>query len=169
MAILLSCRDIKKDFGDKSILSNISFDIVTGERIGLVGLNGSGKTTLANIIAGRLEMDAGSLIWHKKSVNIGYLRQESAYVENLFDEANIKDYLHASSTLGLKKVVEWDDEKFKNLSGGEKTKLSLSEVWSLNPDFLILDEPTNHLDYEGVRWLVKELKKYNQINGPKFV
>lgn len=160
MGILLSCREIKKEFGEINIFNNISFDIAVGERIGLVGLNGSGKTTLANIIAGSLEIDGGSLCWHKSSVNIGYLKQESAYVENLFDIANIKDYLYTSSTLGLRKICEWDDKKLKNLSGGEKTKLSLSQIWSLNPDFLILDEPTNHLDYQGVKWLVKELKKY---------
>jgi macrolide transport system ATP-binding/permease protein len=160
MGILLSCREIKKEFGEINIINNISFDIAVGERIGLVGLNGSGKTTLANIIAGSLEIDGGSLCWHKSSVNIGYLKQESAYVENLFDIANIKDYLYTSSTLGLRKICEWDDQKLKNLSGGEKTKLSLSQIWSLDPDFLILDEPTNHLDYQGVKWLVKELKKY---------
>lgn len=160
MAILLSCRDIKKDFGDTNILNNINFDIAVGERIGLVGLNGAGKTTLANIIAGKLEIDGGSICWHKKSVNIGYLKQESAYVDNIFDEGNLKDYLYTSSTLSLKKVFEWDATKLKNLSGGEKTKLSISQIWSMNPDFLILDEPTNHLDYEGVKWLIKELKKY---------
>jgi macrolide transport system ATP-binding/permease protein len=160
MAILLSGREIKKDFGEVNILNSISFDIEVGDRIGLVGLNGAGKTTLANIIAGSLEVDGGSLIWHKKSVNIGHLKQESAYVDNIIEESNLKDYLYTSSALGLKKIQEWDDKKLKNLSGGEKAKLSLSQIWSFNPDFLILDEPTNHLDYEGVKWLVKELKKY---------
>lgn len=162
MALLLSCRGIKKDYGEANILNNISFDIAVGERVGLVGLNGSGKTTLANIIANGLEIDGGSLIWHKKSVNLGYLRQESGYIENLNNEDNIKmkDYLHTSSTLGLKNVMEWDGERLSNLSGGERTKLSLSRIWASNPDFLILDEPTNHMDYEGVRWLVRELKKY---------
>lgn len=160
MALLLSCREIKKDFGETNILNNINFDIGIGERIGLVGANGAGKSTLANIIAGRLDMDGGSLCWHKKSVNIGYLRQESAYIENVSDEGNIKDYLYTASTLALKKVYEWDDTKLKNLSGGEKTKLSISKIWSRNPDFLILDEPTNHLDYDGVRWLINEIKKY---------
>lgn len=103
MAILLSCRNVKKDFGDTNILNNINFDISVGERIGLVGLNGAGKTTLANIIAGKLEIDGGTICWHKKSVNIGYLKQESAYVDNIFDEGNLKDYLYTSSTLSLKK------------------------------------------------------------------
>ncbi len=160
MPLLLSCREIKKAYGETNILNSINFDIAVGEKIGLVGLNGAGKTTLVNIIAGGLEADSGKLYWHKKSVNIGYLRQESAYVEKVMEIGNMQDYLFTSNTLGLKKVREWDDTKLKHLSGGEKTKLSLSQIWSMNPDFLVLDEPTNHLDYMGVQWLIQELRKY---------
>lgn len=160
MAILLSCREVAKDFGEKSVLKNVNFDIATGERVGLVGCNGAGKTTLVNIIAGEIEADGGTLLWHTKSVNIGYLRQESAYVRSRLCEESIKDYLHTSSQLSLKKVYEWDEVRLKHLSSGEKTKLALAQIWSMNPDFLILDEPTNHLDYEGVKWLIKELKRY---------
>jgi macrolide transport system ATP-binding/permease protein len=160
MAVLLSCREIKKDFGDKNILNNISFDIAVGERIGLVGLNGAGKSTLANILAGKLEKDEGSILWHKKSVNIGYLKQESSYVERLSVEDNFRDYLYTSSVLGLKNVGHWQEERLKSLSGGEKTKLALSAIWAQRPDFLILDEPTNHLDYQGVEWLIKEVTKF---------
>lgn len=160
MALLLSCRKIKKDFGEINILNNINFDIAEGERIGLVGLNGSGKTTLANILAGNLELEGGSLCWHKKSVRIGYLKQESAYISSFAEDENVKDYLYTSSALGLKKVGGWDEEKLMHLSGGEKTKLSISQVWAINPDFLILDEPTNHLDYHGVKWLIKELGSF---------
>lgn len=160
MALLMSCREVKKDYGETNILNDISFDIAIGERIGLVGLNGSGKTTLANIIAGDLAADSGSLLWHKKSVNIGYLKQESAYMGQKIEEPHMTDYLYTSSMLGLGKINDWDETKLNNLSGGEKTKLSLSKIWVQNPDFLILDEPTNHLDYEGVQWLIKELRKY---------
>lgn len=160
MAVLLSCREIKKDFGDKNILNNISFDIAIGERIGLVGLNGAGKSTLANILAGKLEKDGGSILWHKKSVNIGYLKQESSYVERLSVEDNFRDYLYTSSALGLKNVGQWQEERLKGLSGGEKTKLALSAIWAQRPDFLILDEPTNHLDYQGGEWLIKEVSKF---------
>jgi macrolide transport system ATP-binding/permease protein len=160
MAVLLSCREIKKDFGDKNILNNISFDIAVGGRIGLVGLNGAGKSTLANILAGKLEKDSGSLLWHKKSVKIGYLKQETSYVERLSVKDNPRDYLYTTSALGLKSIGLWQEERFKNLSGGEKTKLALSVIWTQRPDFLILDEPTNHLDYHGVEWLIKEVNKF---------
>jgi macrolide transport system ATP-binding/permease protein len=160
MAVLLSCREIKKDFGDKNILDNVSFDIAIGERIGLVGLNGAGKSTLANILGGKINKDGGSIIWHKKSVNIGYLKQESSYALQLSVEDNFRDYLYTSSVLGLKNVGHWKEERLKSLSGGEKTKLALSAIWAQRPDFLILDEPTNHLDYQGVEWLIKEVTKF---------
>ncbi len=160
MTLLLSCRNLKKDFGEINIFKDVSFDVAAGERIGLIGLNGSGKTTLVNIMAGSMEADGGTISWHKKHLNIGYQKQESAYLGGLASEVDIRAQLQASSELGLKKVYEWDDEKLKNLSGGERNKLSLSKIWSSNPDFLILDEPTNHMDYEGVIWLIKELKRY---------
>lgn len=160
MTMLVSVRNIKKGFIEKKILKDISFDIAIGEKIGLVGLNGTGKTTLVNIIAGSLAYDEGTILWHKKSVSIGYLKQDSAYIKSINCEENLKSFLRVSSNLGLEKVQQWDEEKLNNLSGGERTKIALSEIWSTNPDLLTLDEPTNHLDYNGVQWLIKEVRNY---------
>ena len=160
MTMLLNCRELSKDFGEKTVLRNISFDIAEGEKIGLVGLNGAGKSTLVNIICGVLNNDGGRLLWYKKNVNIGYLRQEEGYMESLSLEDGREGLLRVSSKLGLSKVYNWDTERLNNLSGGEKTKLALAKIYSNNPDFLILDEPTNHMDYKGVEWLAKELKSF---------
>lgn len=160
MSVMLSVRNIKKEFAQKQVLKDVSFDISVGERIGLVGANGAGKTTLVNILSKNLSYDSGSILWHKKSINIGYLKQDSASEKHNCSEENFKSFLQYSSNLGLEKVQEWKEEKFDNLSGGERTKVALSHVWSQNPDFLIFDEPTNHLDYDGVSYLIKELKKY---------
>lgn len=160
MSMLMSVRNIKKDFMEKKILKGMSFDVSMGEKIGLVGSNGAGKTTLANIISGNLPCDEGSVSWHKKSVSIGYLKQDSGYVKGINCEENLKDFLQVSSNLGLEKVSKWNEEKMNNLSGGERTKIALSEIWAASPDFLILDEPTNHLDHDGVQWLIKEVRRY---------
>lgn len=176
MTVLLSCNGVKKEYGDVTILKEVNFDIAIGERVGLVGINGAGKSTIANIIYGSLKNDGGSLLWYKKDIDIGYLHQSSKYSQkSALTEVNFKDnhygycgntegfkedFYQISSELGMKKVNSWEEERLLNLSGGEKMKLALANIWALNPDFLILDEPTNHLDYQGVQWLIEELKKY---------
>lgn len=70
------------------------------------------------------------------------------------------EFLEKASELGLKKVHSWEKERMDHLSGGEKLKISLAEVWSTNPDILILDEPTNHLDLHGINWLVEKVRLF---------
>jgi macrolide transport system ATP-binding/permease protein len=101
-------------------------------------------------------------------MKIGYLQQSTSYSLNTFynmldkeDSTSNEDrFLEFSSRLGLNKVQEWDSERFSGLSGGEKTKLAIAHIWASKPDMLIMDEPTNHLDFQGVEWLIKELKTY---------
>lgn len=168
MTLLLSCRGIKKDFGEVSLLKDINLDIAMGERVGLVGHNGSGKTTLANIIFGSSEKDGGDILWNQKDIGIGYLMQSTFYTSTTFNKMfsnnnnkhSLRNFLETSSYLGLEKVQDWNDERLRGLSGGEKTKLALASIWVSKPDLLLLDEPTNHLDFSGVQWLIEELKKY---------
>ena len=118
MTIIMKCKDICKEYGDKIIFKNINLDIKLGEKIGIVGENGSGKTTLANIIANQIEATCGEIMWYKQGVEIGYMKQATDY-----------------------------NDLESHLSGGERTKTLLKRVLYGNYNFLILDEPTNHLDY----------------------
>ena len=153
---LLRLTDVSKCFGAQEVLKDISLVINPGEKIGLVGNNGAGKTTLARIIAGKTLPDSGSLLLYKKELRIGYLPQDksAAVLEGR------KDFLRVASQLGLKSVSDWGEEKLGGLSGGEKTKLALAQVWTTSPDLLILDEPTNHMDIQGVEWLAQEMKTF---------
>ncbi|MFD1737518.1 ribosomal protection-like ABC-F family protein [Bacillus salitolerans] len=158
---ILRARNIDKNYGDKEVLKNISFDISGGERIGLVGFNGAGKTTLANIIYGITLPDKGTIETGKESFKVGYLLQSVDYNVSDFHQDNMtSEFLEITSELGLKKVNSWENEHFSHLSGGEKLKIALANIWVSNPDILILDEPTNHLDLQGVRWLINQLKGY---------
>ncbi|MEH7253977.1 ATP-binding cassette domain-containing protein, partial [Neobacillus niacini] len=161
---IIKATGLEMNFNLRKILDNISFDIKNGERIGLVGYNGTGKTTLANILTGRLTPDKG-FVEKSPELKIGYLTQSIDYEGS--DIFSIEgDLLQHSSELGLKKVYEWEEKRLHHLSGGEKLKLALSNIWASKPGFLILDEPTNHLDYKGIEWLIEELKKFK---GPVLI
>jgi macrolide transport system ATP-binding/permease protein len=165
MTLLCSCKNIKKDYLEQEVLKKANLDIRIGEKIGLVGKNGAGKSTIANLLFGKLAPDAGHIIWFQSNVKLGYLQQSVYYTSSAFNklfeqEVEIQDFLETTSLLGAKQVHQWEGDRLDGLSGGEKTKLALANVWSTNPNFLILDEPTNHLDYEGTQWLIQKLKTY---------
>jgi macrolide transport system ATP-binding/permease protein len=168
MTMMLNLQGISKEFGETNVLRDVSLNISLGDRAGLVGINGAGKSTLANIIYGSTKCDGGNILWYKKDIEIGYLKQDSFYCQRTWNGQEIdtrvheysEDYLEISSYLGIRKVDVMEEERLRNLSGGEKMKIALANIWLLNPDFLILDEPTNHLDYQGMQWLIEELKKY---------
>lgn len=168
MSILLKATHIKKEYNDRLILKDVNFHIVTGECVGIVGNNGAGKTTLVNIIADQLSMDEGQLLWHDKTHTIGYLRQSTYYTEQAFetlvtehDSSHIQNFFETSHKLGMNTPMDMHENRLSKLSGGEKTKLALSQIWATNPSVLILDEPTNHMDYEGVQWLIKALHQFH--------
>ncbi len=163
--MLLSCRGVKKGFGEQMVLNGINLDIGQGDRLGLVGRNGSGKTTLANILTGHIDYDEGHIITARRRLNIGYLRQTESSAEFLLhvrdSETEVNgEFQRLAGHLGMSRIMEWPQQRWQNLSGGEKTKLALARVWSSQPDLLILDEPTNHMDYQGVNYLISELSNY---------
>ncbi len=163
--MLVTCRNVKKSYGDIVIFDGVDLDIGRGDRIGLVGRNGAGKTTLANILTGSLEYAEGSIITARQPINIGYLRQTESepalYLNTLDGQKDLNnEFRRLASHLGIQQVQDWSGERLQNLSGGEKTKLALARVWCSQPDLVILDEPTNHMDFQGVRYLISELAAY---------
>ncbi len=162
--MLISCRNIKKGFADKVVLADVNLDIKAGDRVGLVGRNGSGKTTLANILTGKLDYEEGNIITSRKKLNIGYLQQTEALpnlsFSTLSNQTIMGEFQRIASHLGIQQISAWSDKRLQNLSGGEKTKLALAKVWALQPEVVILDEPTNHLDYEGIKYLINEIRNY---------
>ncbi|WP_240472985.1 ribosomal protection-like ABC-F family protein [Paenibacillus sanguinis] len=165
---ILRVRNLHKSFGERAILSGVSLEIGARDRIGLVGVNGAGKTTLANILSGNLPSDDGSIMHMKKDLKIGYLLQSCSYTANSFQSMlfdgykaeQVDEFLEVTSFIGLNKVKEWQEDRFDGLSGGERTKLALANIWISHPDILILDEPTNHLDFQGVEWLTKGMETF---------
>ncbi|WP_371018180.1 ribosomal protection-like ABC-F family protein [Pseudalkalibacillus sp. JSM 102089] len=154
---VISIRGLKKSYHENTLFNQVNLDIHKGERIGIVGPNGAGKTTLARIIVKEIEPDEGGITLKG---DIGYLKQsidQTGVVEQYGMEVDSSD-LKRKKELGIRPILTNDGAEY--LSGGEKLKLALTEIWSTHPDLLILDEPTNHLDRKGVSWLIRELHSF---------
>lgn len=163
--MLISCRKVKRSFGNIVILDGVDLDICRGDRIGLVGRNGAGKTTLADILAGCLDYDEGTMITPREPIGIGYLGRTGSepelYINKLNGQGEVfGEFQRLVSQMGISKIKDWSGERLQNPSGGEKTKLALARVWASQPDLVILDEPTNHLDHQGSTCLIAELASY---------
>lgn len=154
---IIEIKDGNKAFNDKVLFKDFSINILRTDRIGIVGDNGAGKTTLFKILMKEEKLDSGELILGE-TLKIGYFSQ---HFDQLNEEQTVIDYIKDSSdeieTLdgktnarGLLEKFLFDSHKqyqmIKTLSGGEKRRLQLVRVLSLNPNVLILDEPTNDLD-----------------------
>ena len=206
--MLVNANNLSKSFGDEVLFKDVSFNIDSEDKIGLVGINGAGKSTLFKIITGEYAYDDGEL-FKNKNLKIGYLDQyacsnsdKTVYEEilSVFDEvrdiefeldeihrqiesgadeldrlvnrqnvlnekfAQMDGFFYKSKAeaalLGLGFTREEFELSVSALSGGQKTRVSLSKILLSDSNLLLLDEPTNHLDIAAVEWLEEFLKSY---------
>ncbi len=177
---LIDVKGLTKSY-DETIFQDISFDIKPDMKIALVGPNGSGKTTLMDIIAGKISPDSGEVIVGKKT-KIGYHSQEfipASEGYKVLDDIWDKTYgRHIPITDNTNHLPKDKEEKLRNylgsfgftgddvfkevedLSGGEKTLLSVAEMMFGGCNLILLDEPTNNLDIEKRKKLEKSLRNY---------
>lgn len=166
--LLLSVQDARVSFGDKVLFEALSFNILEGQKICLVGKNGTGKTTLMNIITGQREIDDG-IRWQLHGTTIGYLQQDlvARPGQSVFDyifEQFENDIDREMNRYKVEMVVEPLDldihAQMSTLSGGQLRRAALARALVEDPDILLLDEPTNHLDLDIIEWLEGYLKTY---------
>ena len=165
----LSVEKIGKNFGEKKIFRDISFELSPGMSAAIVGPNGSGKTTLVRIICGLIRQSAGEVKYIKDNKqilmediykNIGFvgpyleLYEELTARENIMFFAKMKRVPNAvekfSSLMNRLNLIGRDDDQVKTYSSGMKQRLKYVFALIGDPEILILDEPTSNLDTDGI-------------------
>lgn len=166
---MLQISNLSKQYGDRVLFEDVSFGLIAGERLGLVGRNGCGKSTLFKLILEEEHPDSGKII-APRGYKIGHLAQHLKFTEpSVLEEA----------CLGLPPANR-DDEQYKAqiilsglgfsyedilkspsaFSGGFQIRINLAKLLLSEPDLLLLDEPTNYLDIVSMRWLGDFLKEW---------
>ncbi len=154
---VIEFQNVDFAYDQKPILSQFSLLIQNKDRIGIVGDNGVGKSTLLNLIAGKLQPQAGQLIIGE-TVRVAYFSQQ---IEGLDESKRVINYLQevaeevkiGSGTTSIAELLEQflfprstHGTLIEKLSGGEKKRLYLLKLLLEKPNVLLLDEPTNDLD-----------------------
>lgn len=184
---MITVSNLTKKYGNKTALSNVSFDVQDGEILGFLGPNGAGKSTTMNIITGYISYTDGSVnvngfdilenpIEVKK--RIGYLPEipplyldmtVSEYLEFVYELKKIKTgnkEKHIQDIIDLVRIDDVKNRKIGNLSKGYRQRVGLAGALTGNPEVLILDEPTVGLDPKQIieiRNVIKELGKKKTI------
>jgi ATP-binding cassette ChvD family protein len=169
--VVVQAEGLRKGFGDKLLIEDLSFDLPPGGIVGVIGPNGAGKTTLFKMIAGREEPDAGTLRVGD-TVQIAYVDQSR---DALDDEKTVWEEISGgldqivvgqrvmnsrayTSGFNFKKADQ--QKKIKMLSGGERNRVHLAKLLRTGGNLLLLDEPTNDLDTDTLRALEEALLNY---------
>lgn len=165
--LVLKAEGIGKQFDERILLKNVSFNLSRGEKCAIIGPNGIGKSTLLKILLNQLKADNGTHEW-ADNADVGYFEQD--YRSHLPGNQSIWHWVEnhiKAPTQEMRKVLGQllfrgndVDKKISVLSGGECARLIMASLILRQTNVLILDEPTNHLDLESIDALVEALKKF---------
>ena len=169
---IIELHNVRKVYSERTIIDGFSYNLLRGDRIGIVGPNGAGKTTLLRMIAGMLTPDSGR-VEHGTTVKIGHFSQEGRELDL---DQRVYDFIHeiaselrtAEGTFTAKQMMErflfpsdLQSVPIGRLSGGERRRLYLLSVLMDAPNVLLLDEPTNDLDVMTLSILEDYLQEFS--------
>lgn len=184
--LAIQIKHFRMDFGDKTVVRDLSFDVYRGEVFGFLGSNGCGKTTTIRALLGLYEATGGELLIDGKpfsvssGIKLGYLPEE----RGLYKKESVIDVMTYFGVLkGMKQAEakKWSEDylervkltdkakiKVDKLSGGQQQKIQLGITIMNNPDILILDEPTKGFDPVNRRLLMDIVEEHRK-NGAAVV
>lgn len=187
---LIELKDISVQYQGVDALSRVSFDIQSGDYIGIVGPNGSGKTTLVKALLGLVSFDGTirflgeSLSDFTTTKHIGYLPQKMSFLDQRFPATAKEivvsgvycckkfpkrlshgDYRAADDAMEILGITSLKNRPIGRLSGGQQQRILLARALVHHPQLLILDEPTVALDPQSRESFYATVKKLNKENG----
>ena len=176
---MLKVSNIKKRYGRKMVLEDISFEAYCGERVAVIGRNGCGKTTLMQILAGILRPNEGELRYFGKDPQSKkeYFRKYCGYVPQelpLMEELSVRDNLrlwgvdHSDGSEEIIRQFELEEMMkmtVSKLSGGMKRRLSIACALAGWPPILLMDEPATALDLYYKENIGNWMQSFNAMNG----
>lgn len=162
------CEDVRKDYGEHTVFSDVTLTIKRGEKVAFVGKNGEGKSTLVKCIMNEIPFTGNLKVGH--NVQIGYFAQNQAQLLDgeLTVFETIDNVAKGDIRLKIKNILgsfmfggEAIDKKVKVLSGGERSRLAMIKLLLEPVNLLILDEPTNHLDIPSKEVLKEAINAFD--------
>lgn len=184
---MLSVRIHSFAYQTQPVLSEIDFDLPTGQHLAVLGESGCGKSTLLHLIYGLLHLEAGSITWHDQPL-LGpkyNLVPGEDFIKLVAQEFNVMPYItvgenvatflprldsqkdnqRVNELLRIVDLLEFKDKKVKDLSGGQKQRVALAKALAKQPQLLLLDEPFAHIDSFRKNHLRRQLFGYLKSHG----
>ena len=180
---VIKIRHLRKDFGTRTVLKDINFDVSEGEVVAIIGSSGSGKSTLLRCVNLLEKPTSGEILYHNSDVITGQialskLRSKVGMVFqqfNLFSNLSVLDNCIIGQMKVLKRSKQEAEEMSKKyltkvgmerfinakphqLSGGQKQRVAIARALAMEPEVLLFDEPTSALDPEMVGEVLKVMK-----------
>ncbi len=189
---MLRLDNVRCGYNENEVLKGVSFEVLKGEKICVIGPNGCGKTTLLKAIAGLIktkgEVNLSGIPLNKLkrsqiASKIALLRQNEAvfFSYTVYETVMLGRYLHIKGRMFgaptkkdrdfvlycLEKVglIDVKDRQINTLSGGQLQRVFLAKALAQEPSLILLDEPTNHLDLKFQIELVEYMKEWSKVDG----
>lgn len=183
--VLLSASGLSLERGGRELFSGISLQLLRGQLVQIEGANGAGKTSLLRVLAGLLRADAGEVAIDGRVASVALRARAIAYLGHLpalkadltaMENLRFLCGLHGrrrgqriEDALGIVGLAGYDDALARQLSAGQKKRLSLARLWLSPAPLWLLDEPYANLDLEGIELVNRMVQAHLRDGGAALV